>query len=439
MKILLAVHHFPPRYTNGAEWRAVRTAKALQARGHSVRAVCVERIDAPDDRQTWEDDVFEGIPVRRLSISRGSGAKRFRWEYDHPWIGEQIRHLIDETHPDIFHLISGYLMTGRVLRESHACGIPSVITLTDFWFLCPRIQLLRSDDTLSTLPIDAVTCAKCLGEEQRRYRLPARIAPGLMGMLWKTQAGRIAQVEERMTFLRDSLNQADAIISPSQFLRSVFVQSGVEPERIVFSRQGRDFPGLTPALTEKTPADRLRIGYIGQISAIKGVHVLFEAVQALPGARLSVQAFGDTRPFPDYVAQLERMAALDGRIKLAGVRNQHEMTQVLRELDVVVVPSVWYENSPNVILEAFAHLTPVITSALGGMAELVQHETNGLLFAPGDPADLSRQLRRLLEEPELLGRLRAGIMPVKGSADEMDELEAIYRSVVSERALQVHI
>jgi glycosyltransferase involved in cell wall biosynthesis len=97
---------------------------------------------------------------------------------------------------------------------------------------------------------------------------------------------------------------------------------------------------------------------------------------------------------------------------------------------------VWYENSPNVILEAFAHHTPVVASDLGGMAELVRDGENGLLFAPGDADSLARQLRRLLDDPHLLSALRAGIGPVKSVAQEMDELEGVYQTVVGNGCLQ---
>jgi glycosyltransferase involved in cell wall biosynthesis len=99
----------------------------------------------------------------------------------------------------------------------------------------------------------------------------------------------------------------------------------------------------------------------------------------------------------------------------------------------LVVPSLWYENSPNVILEAFAHGTPVIASNHGGLSELVQDGRNGLLFPPGDAASLGRQLQQLLDEPDLLPRLRLGIPPVRSMAEELDALEELYRSVLSRR------
>jgi glycosyltransferase involved in cell wall biosynthesis len=167
-----------------------------------------------------------------------------------------------------------------------------------------------------------------------------------------------------------------------------------------------------------------------------GANSLFEAVRRLPDAALEVKVYGDTQPFPDYARRLRRMVGQDPRLSLAGVYGGMEVSQVLQGLDVVVVPSVWYENSSNTVLEAFAHRTPVIASDLGGMAELVHHGENGLLFTPGDASSLALQLRRLLDEPYLLPALRAGIGPVRGVAEEMSELEEIYQAVVRNSRLR---
>jgi len=431
MKIVIALHHFAPRYTSGAELRAYRTAAWLHDHGHDVHVVCVESIDTGDGHGlTFEDDTYCGLPVRRLSFNLASAPDPFRWEYDNRWIGEHLDGYLAKVRPDLLHLISGYLMSGSTLRAAMDLRIPTVVTLTDFWFLCPRITLLRSNGQLCAPPFDAVTCARCLGEGKRRYRIPGRIAPGLMDVLWRTQRGRVDRVRARMTFLRETLERVDAIISPSQFLRGLFVEAGVAPERIVFSRQGRDFLNLTPDLLEKTPTAHLRIGYMGQIAPHKGVHTLFEAVQQLPGANLEVKAYGNRVPFPGYTHRLRQMVRYDPRLKLTGVYERTEVSRVLQELDVVVVPSVWYENSSNTILEAFAHRTPVIASDLGGMAELVKDGVNGLRFAPGDASSLAAKLRQLIDNPGLLSQLQDGIGPVKSVAEEMAELRAIYGTVV---------
>lgn len=434
MKVLIAVHHFPPRHTGGAEWRAYRTAAALEARGHQAQVIAIERIDrGPERGVAWEDEVFEGVKVRRLYFDLKNVPDPDRWEYDNIWIGEHLRQVIGEMAPDIFHLISGYLMSGRTIRVARQEDIPTVLSLTDFWFLCKRISMLRSDGSVSTLPIDPGQCARCMGEDQRRYRLPAKIMPKLMDIYWQNQKKKIDGLKNRLDFLIDTLQLVNVIISPSQFLRDTYIQAGVDPARIIFSRQGRDFPDLNPAMLNKKPSDRLRVGYIGQISWHKGVHVLFEALSKLPGAPISVKVYGEESHYPDYAAKLRRMADSDSRLDLAGTYHLSEVSRVLQEIDVLVVPSLWYENSPNAILEAFAHKTPVITSALGGMAELVEDGKNGLLFETGSAESLASKLSLLVDEPDLLRKFSMRINPVRPVKEEMDELEEIYSSLVKHK------
>ncbi len=103
---------------------------------------------------------------------------------------------------------------------------------------------------------------------------------------------------------------------------------------------------------------------------------------------------------------------------------------MLVELDALVVPSVWYENAPLVISEAFAAGLPVVASRLGGMAEAVRDGIDGLLFAPSDPGDLARVLRALATEPGLLDRLAAGVRAPRPLATEISDLLSLARELV---------
>lgn len=432
MNVLIGVHHFPPTYTGGAEQRALRTAAALTARGYRVRVVCVESVQAdPHAGITFVDDVYQGIAVRRLSFNAQAVPDPARFEYDNPWVGDQIAQLILEDRPDVFHLISGYIMSGRALLAAQAAGVPRVLSLTDFWFLCKRIQMMRSDGSLSTPPIDPRTCARCVAEELRRFRLPARIAPALANWYWRRETQRTAAMTERGRFLRDVLNTTSAIISPSQFLRGMFIDAGVDASRLLFRRQGRDF-GQLHDVAPRTLGPVLRLGVLGQIIHNKGVHVAIEAMQRIKSANVTLDIYGNSKSDPRYTELLMTLRANDTRITLHPPYLANEASSVIKKLDAVIVPSVWYENSPNVILEAFAHRAPVIASALGGMSELVQHDANGLTFATGDAADLACQIQRLLDDGPLLKRLSTAIGPVKTVATEMDELEAIYRDAAGQ-------
>jgi glycosyltransferase involved in cell wall biosynthesis len=212
----------------------------------------------------------------------------------------------------------------------------------------------------------------------------------------------------------------------------MYLDAGMRARRMEFLRQGHSFGDLSASDLAKPPAPLLRVGYLGQIAPLKGVHVLADAVRSLPNQPLALHIHGDGGLHPRYYSDLEKAAAADRRIMLHGAYSRAQLTSVLRNLDVIVVPSLWYENSPNVILEAFAHATPVIASDFGGMAELVEQEVNGLRFDVGNAADLARQLRRLVDEPGLLDRLTQGAAGTQPAtiATEMSQLLTLYDSIL---------
>ena len=117
--------------------------------------------------------------------------------------------------------------------------------------------------------------------------------------------------------------------------------------------------------------------------------MLVEAFNRLPEAAAALTIYGSETAFPDYAAEVRTLAA-HPNIRFAGPLDHRHVGAALRQMDCLVVPSVWYENSPLVIQEAFAMGLPVIASRLGALAEKVQDGRTGYLFAPGDSADLAR-------------------------------------------------
>lgn len=423
----------PPHYRGGAELRALRTARELRARGHDVMAIAVEDIHSgPTRGLAWEDDALDGVPVRRLRFRLEDTPDPFRYEYDNAWIGDHLRDWFAAWKPDLFHLFSGYLLTGSALRAAQAQDVATVVSLTDYWFLCRRINLLRSNGELSTLPIDPARCARCFAEERRRYRIPGRVAPQLMDAWWRGQSGEVERFAQRRDFLLDTLNRVERMISPSRFLRDVHVEAGVAAERILCLRQGSAYSDHDPRRAQKPPSSALRLGYIGQIAPHKGVHVLLEALQKVGDSDVRLTIHGDATQFPEYADRIQRMVRSDNRCELRGPFAADQLTSILREIDVLVVPSLWYENSPNVILEAYGHGTPVVVSDLGGMAEMVEDGRSGLCFPMGDAGALAAVVERLVHEYALRETLREGAMAwqMPSLTEEMDALERVYHEVV---------
>jgi len=135
-----------------------------------------------------------------------------------------------------------------------------------------------------------------------------------------------------------------------------------------------------------------------------------------------------------YRRQLHQLAGNDPDIVFAGGYNHRSAMKLLHELDAVVVPSRWYENSPRVILEAFAAARPVVATNLGGISEVVHAEKNGLLFERSNVDDLARQMQRLLDNPDLLVNLQRMIPPMRGMDEYMNDLLNVYCRVMHQPA-----
>jgi glycosyltransferase involved in cell wall biosynthesis len=150
-------------------------------------------------------------------------------------------------------------------------------------------------------------------------------------------------------------------------------------------------------------------------------------------SEIRLRIYGDLKQFPDYVSNLRRLSGSDSRIEFAGKFDRKHMSSVYEDIDALIVPSLWYENSPIVILEAFANSVPVVASNLGGMAEMVDHETNGLLFTPDDPISLHAQIERIAADRALLRRLSEGtrLFPLINMEEELDAIERFYQIALS--------
>lgn len=437
MRILIATHGYPPTHSAGAERRAERTARWLAAHGHEVRVLCVESQTPGAPKLTWEDRLQDGLPVRRLSLHTPAGRGSFRWNYDNPVTGSAAADLFRAWAPSVLHLFSGYRMSASVVRAAAQAGVPVVISLTDYWWFCHLVNLPGRDGARCVEPTVA-GCARCEAEWHfRRYRVPAQVVPSIANWFWQVAGSypplgnRVGLPEqgERHRFLLDTLRSAGALVAPSRFLADFYVRHGVDPRRVHVSRQGVQPEG---ALSDRLPSPTLRVGYLGQMKSHKGVDLLLQAWSQLRGDRpRELRLYGSDAGESDYVhgrRLREAIARTDG-VQWFGEIGRREVWQALSGLDVVVVPSRWLENSPNTILEAQALGIPVIGTNLGGMAELVQHERNGLLFELDNASDLTRQIQRLLDEPDLLPRLKAAPRYTRTVDEEMRQLCGLYEAV----------
>jgi glycosyltransferase involved in cell wall biosynthesis len=440
MKILYISNGYPPHRWAGTETYTAGIAEGMHASGHQVHVLCIGNWDTGDHYWNgFSDDIHHEIPVRRLNVNWMKSPDPFKYLYDNPVTGEYLKNYLREIRPDIVHTTSCDTLSASVLRVIREAGLPSVLSLTDYWFLCPQITLLRSDGENCDGITTAWQCLRCKLWNSKIYRWPSRLLPErivsrMLSIVSKYPIitrqrglrGMAGNMVERKAFLKRALNQADFRITASRFALNLFVTNGVQaPIRVL--PYGHDLSWLA-SYHEKTPSPKIRIGFIGQIVSPKGVHLLLEAALSLYqsfGDKFSLKIYGDLNKNLDYSHMLQNLSKKMDNVQFLGTYLHGHSSDVYAGIDVLVVPSIWYDF-PLIIYEAFATKTPVIATNLGGMAEAVTHNVSGLLFERGNADDLAKQLKRLLEEKDLLEKLRTGIPQVKSVEQAVAELEQIY-------------
>jgi glycosyltransferase involved in cell wall biosynthesis len=448
MKILFVVHQYLPRHVTGTEQYARSLALELRRRGHDVHVFAFEpliQFERPEGFWFERDEVVEGVPVHRCSVHPRFAANRELGEIENPLVAGVFQRWFAAQGFELVHVFHARNLGGVVLAEPHLHGVPVVVHLMDFWFLCPNFILLRPGGELCDGPPEGgFGCIACtapeLAAEVERLDLRAALRP-LVGVpspassLQPSVARRAGALLGRKDRLFGLLASAQAVIAPSRFLRSVFEAQGFPAGRIELLPYGLDAARFrsTKAHTRgdaAAPADGvrpLRVGYTGSISRHKGVHVAIAAVRAA-GPAVELHVHGGLESHPDYTDELRQQAGDDPRIVFHGRFEPTQLGKVLASLDVLVVPSLWYENTPFSVLEALHFGLPVVASRLGGIAEVVANERNGLLFAPGDVDDLRAALLRLAADRPLLRTLAQGVS-VPSVKQNVDALLAVYERV----------
>jgi glycosyltransferase involved in cell wall biosynthesis len=315
--------------------------------------------------------------------------------------------------PDVVHFqhsaYLGYDMV-RVARNTWP-EVPIVYTFQEYWPICNRAgQMVRTRNDELCTEESPRRCNECFPE----------IAPETFYM--------------RKRFIQSQLALVDHFIAPSAFLLERYVEWGIPRDRIMHEDYG--FREVTPAPVQPD-APGNRFGFFGQLNPYKGVDVLLRAMESLgPDFDGTLTIHGANYDLAPRELQLELdrlLAETRATVTYAGPYENEDLPRLLEDTDWVIVPSIWWENSPLVISEAFMNGRPVICSDIGGMAEKVADGVNGLHFIRGDHEHLADVLDRAATTPGLWEKLRGGIPAANAMDHHVALLGGIYRRLLADR------
>jgi glycosyltransferase involved in cell wall biosynthesis len=419
-KILYVCHNHPENRPGGAEIYAYELFQAIRAAGE-YEAVFVAKTGPPMSSDKAHDGTRFGLMDGRLDeylfytdrdeFDLVMGTARRKGMYIDDW-----RAFLEAQRPDVIHFQHLVHLGYDMIREARRV-LPDVVivyTLHEFVPICHHDgQMIRTE-----------TFERCDASSPRRCHECFPAIPAQTFFL-------------RERFVKSAFDLVDMFITPSQHARRRYVDWGIRADKILCENYGRV---LAPAIPGSPDAGRRgRIGFIGQITRYKGLDVLLEAMKLLARDKLPVQLIVHgpnlQRLGPQFRARLEGLIAdTAGSVRLAGRYTQAELPELLSALDWVVVPSIWWENSPLVIQEAKMHRRPVICSDVGGMAENVRDGVDGLHFRVGDPFSLADTIKRAVTDPGLWETLQGNITGPYSMDDHLATIVRTYEALLDRAA-----
>lgn len=417
MRVLVVAHGHPEHSLGGAENASHGLFRALDA-ADGVEAHFLARAHPPLQRH----------PTTPLMSQRQGPREIFLWadDYDHFMMSNgatgdlagPLRRYLETVRPDVVHVHHfiglGLEVLWEIRRTLPAARL--VVTFHEYLPICANNgQMVTTGDGALCQRATPAACHRCFPD------IP------------------VARHLAREAFARGHLMLADAFVAPSTFLRDRYVAWGLPEERFHVIENGVEASRVAPARALPPGGRRSRFAFFGQFSPFKGLDVLLDAVARVPAAVWGEDArlglFGgnlDHQPADFRERFRQRVAALGDRVVLHGRYRPDGLPDLMRQVDWVVVPSIWWENSPLVIQEAFLHGRPPIVSDIGGMREKVRDGIDGVHVRAGSADDLADTMASLLADPEAWERLRANAPSPAGIALVADRHLDLYRALADQ-------
>ena len=380
MHVLIVNNLYPPIMAGGAELIVRNLAEGLAARGHRVTAVtiCGPEMEPYPEERTGGVDIIRFFPKNVFWSFARTGRPAWQkalWHLKDSWNRDAARRLgaiMRNAPPDVMHthVVDGF--SASIWRRARMLGVPVVHTAHDYHLLCPRAFMLDRNWNLCTNP-----SMKC-----RVFRK------------WHLGTTR----------------HLNAFVSPSQFLLDQHIAAGLDvPVTAVVPNGIPVTAAAHPPQADTTATANFLLA--ARLTTEKGILVAIEAMNHLtdlPGIRLTIAGRG---PIEDAV---RAAAARDPRIQFVGYISGEEKDRHFRAADALLIPSLWYENAPVIIVEAAAYGIGVVGSKIGAIPEFIRDGETGLLFEAGNSAGLASALRRIMAEPSLRQRFADNAGSVMG-------------------------
>jgi len=423
MRILLVTHGLPPDSVGGVEQHVSGLAGALVDAGHQVdifaRANLPEHAEGHVERAATEVDnpgVFraayrweacDSLEAMYVSAPMAEAMARFLASQKDRGITYDVAH--------VHHLTGLSVDSLAALRDA---GVPTVMTLHDYWLLCPRGQMYHHrGEACEAASVDR--CSGCL----------AKTFP------WWLQDNREQTVAAVLDRARAALAIPDRLVVPSARAIPPFTSLGVAKEQFSVVENGVDTERLEALAEPGCGPGPLRVGYFGTLMPSKGLDILIAAVTQLPADLVELHIHGNAVPYHgdhSYLNKCFQQLQPGSAVTYHGPYSLEEMPARIATVDVLAAPALWHEAFGLTVRESLAASRPVLVSRVGGLQDAVEDRVQGRILEPGDVPAWAEAIAELAQDRRLLQRYVAACRGrARGFAAMAADLANIYAEVAS--------
>lgn len=367
----------------------------------------------------WQPFVFTSLPLTEVdayglyryeaqgATVLGMGlpdARSARDDFDNPATLQAFATVLASVAPDIVHLHSIQGLGALLASSCRQAGIPFVVTLHDAWWICARQFMIDGKGRYcGQTRIHSDVCATCVDD------------PALN--------------EQRQRLLAETLQQADMLLAPSAFARQLYLANGFAPEKVRINRNGILPPG--PGY-QRQPGQRLRFGYVGGNTAIKGVTLISRAFAALERSDYELKLVDNllNLGFRSYNRHSVRIS---GTVSVIPGYTQENIDEFFAGIDVLLFPTQWKETFGLAVREALVRDIWVVSTDAGGTVEDIVDGVNGTIIPlSADAQYLAKALADILDDPQRYLQHRNSFKTgITLCSDQATELQRIYQDVLA--------
>ena len=412
MRILIVLHQFYPEFSSGTERVALNLAKTAQRAGHFVRVLaCAVNPGAHHGTAATAlagalESVWEGVPMTLLPRAMLPASADYSLDVA-PELLEPLAGWMKQERFDLVHVMHTMRMTTAV-AAAQRCGLPYIMTLTDFFLPCSRINLVTLDHQLCNSPQGGKKCGKdCLGSPWSRDALVNR-----------HESARLI------------LAGASVRVVPSEFVAARYRAAFADCQFKVVAH-GVDLLAL---MAHDAPArdgtKTVTLGYVGSVIAQKGLAVLLRALARVKAPNLRLKVVGGFYGPEAYRNEILALAKADGRVELLGHLETAQVYAAIQQMDVLCLPSQVPETFSLALHEAAALGVPALVSDLGAPGVQVAAHGGGQVVASSDTAAWAKAIEALAADPSQIARWQAKLPLPARLEEEGFFYDSLYRTVL---------